>query len=98
MKNKNTILDTAKQTILAESNAISNLVNLLTNDFEKAVKHFHASKGIMSKNPKTMKLDTMAVEALKTLENNNITQLLIEDNTTYIGVIHLHNLLKEGIY
>jgi arabinose-5-phosphate isomerase len=53
---------------------------------------------IMSKNPKTIQKNAMAVEALETLENNNITQILIEDNTEYIGVIHLHDLLKEGIY
>jgi arabinose-5-phosphate isomerase len=53
---------------------------------------------IMSKNPKIMQLNEMATEALKTLENNNITQILIADNNTYVGVIHLHDLLKEGIY
>lgn len=53
---------------------------------------------IMSKNPKTIQKNAMAVEALETLENNNITQILIEDDTEYIGVIHLHDLLKEGIY
>ena len=36
MKNKNTIIETAKQTIVAESNAIANLVNYLNNDFENA--------------------------------------------------------------
>ena len=53
---------------------------------------------IMSKNPKTIMADAMAVEALETMENNNITQLLVEDNNTYVGVVHLHDLLKEGLF
>lgn len=53
---------------------------------------------IMSKNPKTIQVDAMAIEALEALENNNITQILVEDNLTYVGVVHLHDLLKEGIF
>ena len=44
-KNKNTILETAKQTIIAESNAISNLVQYLTKDFENAVNFIHNCNG-----------------------------------------------------
>ena len=44
-KNKNTIIETAKQTIIDESNAIANLVNFLTEDFEKAVNFIHNSNG-----------------------------------------------------
>ena len=56
------------------------------------------AKDIMSKNPKTICVDAMAIEALETLENNNITQILAVDNTKYVGVVHLHDLLKEGIF
>jgi len=52
---------------------------------------------IMSKNPRTIKEQTLAIEALQTMENNNITQLLVVDKNKYVGVIHLHDLLKEGI-
>ncbi len=45
MKNKNTILETAKQTIIAESNAIGNLVKFLTKDFENAINFIHNSNG-----------------------------------------------------
>jgi len=44
-KNKNTILQNAELTILAESNAIANLVNFLNDDFENAVKYIHNSNG-----------------------------------------------------
>jgi arabinose-5-phosphate isomerase len=53
---------------------------------------------IMSKNPKTIKADEMAIKALETMENNNITQILVEENSNYVGVVHLHDLLKEGLF
>ncbi len=57
------------------------------------------AKDIMSKNPKTIDLNAMAVDALNTLENNNITQVLvINEDKKYVGVVHLHDLLKEGIF
>jgi len=55
------------------------------------------AQDIMSSNPRTIHSEELAVNALHTMENNNITQLLVVDNHQYIGVIHLHDLLKEGI-
>jgi arabinose-5-phosphate isomerase len=51
---------------------------------------------IMTVNPKTIQSDELAVEALNMLRNNQITQLAVLDNGIYNGVIHLHDLLKEG--
>lgn len=57
------------------------------------------AKDIMGKNPKTIHQDAMAIEALDTLENNSITQILaIDDDKNYTGVVHLHDLIKEGIF
>ena len=57
------------------------------------------AKDIMGKNPKTILDSAMAVEALERLENNNITQILVTDTANkYIGVVHLHDLIKEGIF
>ncbi|WP_428740394.1 KpsF/GutQ family sugar-phosphate isomerase [Tenacibaculum sp.] len=54
---------------------------------------------IMSITPKTIDVDAMAVEALETMENNNITQILVTDiDNSYVGVVHLHDLIKEGIF
>ncbi len=54
---------------------------------------------IMTKNPKVMNVDAMAIDALETLEANNISQILVSDNSdNYVGVVHLHDLLKEGIF
>jgi arabinose-5-phosphate isomerase len=62
------------------------------------INHFTA-KDIMGKNPKTVQENAMAIAALEKLENNNITQILVVDaQEKYIGVVHLHDLIKEGIF
>ena len=54
---------------------------------------------IMSKNPKTITESAMAIDALDIMENNNITQVLVVNDTNqYVGVVHLHDILKEGIF
>ena len=55
------------------------------------------AKDIMTVNPKTISNDAMAVDALEVLETNSISQLVAEDNGIYKGIVHLHNLIKEGI-
>ncbi len=55
------------------------------------------AKDIMTKSPKTISPDILAVGALEVMQNNNITQLIVAENNIYLGVIHLHDLLKEGI-
>ena len=52
---------------------------------------------IMGKTPKSIQYDELAVEALHTIKQNNITQLLVLKQNTYFGIIHLHDLLNEGI-
>ncbi|MGB2088377.1 MAG: KpsF/GutQ family sugar-phosphate isomerase [Psychroflexus salarius] len=55
------------------------------------------AKDIMSVSPKTISHDAMAVDALEVLEANDISQIIALKNTTYAGVVHIHNLVKEGI-
>jgi arabinose-5-phosphate isomerase len=52
---------------------------------------------IMTPNPKTISSDLLAAEALEIMEKMNITQLLVVDSGVYKGVIHLHDIIKEGI-
>ncbi len=52
---------------------------------------------IMTRNPKVIPPNMMAVEALQLMKANNITQLVVAENNSYLGFIHLHDLLKEGI-
>lgn len=55
------------------------------------------AKDIMSKNPKIINNNAMAVEALEMMDKNGITQILAEKDGKYQGVVHIHNLSKEGI-
>ncbi|CEN40763.1 KpsF/GutQ family sugar-phosphate isomerase [Capnocytophaga cynodegmi] len=55
------------------------------------------AKDIMTANPKTIEANTLAIDALDVMETNKITQLLVTENNTYVGVIHLHNLVQEGL-
>ncbi len=55
------------------------------------------AKDIMSSHPKTIAQEELAVVALQQMEQCNITQLLVVSDTQYAGVVHLHDLLKEGI-
>ena len=52
---------------------------------------------IMSANPKTIDSDKMAVNAHQVMEDNKITQLLVTENEQYVGIIHIHELLKQGV-
>lgn len=56
-----------------------------------------SAKDIMSSNPRTIQADSMVVDALQVMRQNNITQLLVVKDDNYLGVIHLHDILKEGI-
>lgn len=58
--------------------------------------NLHA-KDIMSNKPKTIAADVLAVKALDEMRKYNISQLVVEDNGVYAGIIHLHDLVKEGI-
>lgn len=55
------------------------------------------AQDIMTKNPKYIASEILVSEALSILENNSITQLVVIDNGEYKGVLHLHDILKEGI-
>ncbi len=62
----------------------------------KDVSHLLA-KDIMSKNPKTIDSDALAINAFHLMESNNITQLAVVQDEKYVGMVHLHDILKEGI-
>jgi arabinose-5-phosphate isomerase len=55
------------------------------------------AEDIMGKNPKSIQFNALAVDALTLIKDNNITQLLVLNKENYFGIIHLHDLLKEGI-
>jgi arabinose-5-phosphate isomerase len=55
------------------------------------------AKDIMTKHPKHISSSLLVSEALNILENNAITQLVVIDDQAYKGILHLHDILKEGI-
>lgn len=56
------------------------------------------AKDIFAGSPRTIGKDELVVNALSTMRENNITQLLVVNNEEYVGVIHLHDILNEGIF
>ncbi|MFO7864845.1 MAG: KpsF/GutQ family sugar-phosphate isomerase [Salinivirgaceae bacterium] len=60
---------------------------------------FSATKAqdIMSANPKHVEPTAMAIKAFNIMEANSITQLAVVENNKYLGMIHLHDILREGI-
>ncbi len=52
---------------------------------------------IMNFNPKTIEADALAIDAMELMRKNNISQLLVTNEKRYAGVIHLHDLIKEGL-
>ena len=55
------------------------------------------AKDIMSHSPKTIEYDELASVALATLESNNISQIVVLKSGNYHGIVHIHDILKEGI-
>ena len=56
-----------------------------------------SAKDIMSSNPRTMTVNSLAYDALRIMEDNNISQIIVVDNDVYVGIVHIHEILKEGI-
>jgi len=55
------------------------------------------AKDIMTSDPKTIRPDQLVAHALDVMRSNNITQILVEEDGEYLGVVHLHDILREGI-
>jgi len=63
---------------------------------QKQVEHLTA-QDIMTKNPMTVGKNVLAMKALNMMRGKSITQLVVEDEGKYEGVVHLHDLLREGL-
>lgn len=61
------------------------------------IEHVKAAQ-IMTSDPKTIESEALVVDALHKMRSNSITQLPVVDNGKYLGIIHLHDILKEGIF
>ncbi len=87
----------------AVTDAENNLLGIITDGdlrrmLEKNISIDRISAAeIMTKKPKTIASDEMAVTALEVLKQNEITQLVVADKNTYLGMLHLHDLVREGL-
>lgn len=101
---KDVIIEISKKrlgvTAVTESNTV---VGIITDgDIRRMLEHRDTlagitAKDIMSKNPKSIDINEKVSKALSILEDNSITQLLVTNNGKYEGIIHLHDILKEGV-
>ena len=55
------------------------------------------AKEIMTKSPKKINSQSLVYDAFKIMKSHNITQLIVIENGLYKGIIHLHDIIKEGI-
>lgn len=81
----------------------SNLIGIITDgDLRRMLEKSQdiggfVAKDIMTSNPRTIDKNTHVADALSIMRKENITQLLVVDGSNYVGVIHLHDILREGI-
>ena len=79
------------------------IVGIVTDgDIRRMLNKYDNIKGlkasdIMTSNPKTIGADVLAIKALEIMQDKGISQLLAVEKEKYIGVVHLHNLINEGI-
>ncbi len=53
---------------------------------------------LMNPTPKTLPEDALAVGAFQLMEKHSISQIVVMDGERYVGIVHLHDILREGIF
>jgi arabinose-5-phosphate isomerase len=90
-------------TVVAEENNILGIITdgdlrRMLNNKDIIDTKAQTAEQIMTQNPKRIQADAFAVEAFTIMQENHITQLIVTDeNNKYLGIIHLHDLITEGI-
>ncbi len=90
-------------TVVAEENNILGIITdgdlrRMLNNKDIIDTKSQTAEQIMTQNPKRIQADAFAVEAFTIMQENHITQLIVTDeNNKYLGIIHLHDLITEGI-
>ncbi len=102
---KDVIVEISKKrlgiSVVVEANG--NMLGVITDgDIRRMLDKYDDLKGlvasdIMSKNPHTVDHQEYAINTLNILQEKNITQLVVTKNSKPVGIIHLHDLLKEGL-
>lgn len=101
---KNVIVEISSKLLGATAVVDNNkLIGIITDgDIRRMLQKYDSfenltAKDIMSVNPKTIDKDELAINAFNLMETNNITQLVVAKGDKYFGIVHLHDILKEGI-
>lgn len=102
---KNIIINITKSRLgaVAVTNEAGVLKGIVTDgDIRRMLEKYHDFTGltaidIMSNSPKSIESDVLAVHALEQMKASNISQLIVMNNGLYAGIVHLHDLIKEGI-
>ena len=80
-----------------------NLVGIITDGDLRRMLQIKSSfvnfkaKDIMSTNPKKVDISILAYDALKIMQSNNISQLIVISDDEYKGIVHIHEIIKEGL-
>lgn len=81
-----------------------NLVGIITDgDVRRMIENHQdfltlRARDIMGGAPKTLEAEELAVRAFELMERNSISQVLVTREGAYVGIVHLHDILKEGIF
>lgn len=101
---KNVIVEISKK-MLGVTAVIENgnIVGIVTDgDIRRMLNKYDSIKGltakdIMTSNPKTIETEVLALTALELMQDKGISQLIAVEGKNYKGIVHLHNLINEGI-
>jgi len=102
---KDTILEISRKMLGATAvvDREDTLLGIITDgDLRRMLENFSDFSGlkaidIMSKSPKTIKGGALAIKAFNMMEDFKITQLIVAEDEKYLGIIHMHDILREGI-
>lgn len=101
---KDVIIEITKNRLGAVAVVENNLViGVITDgDIRRMLENYQnieglTAKDIMGNSPIKISKKELAVNALTLMQQNNITQLIVYDQNKYFGIIHIHDLIKEGI-
>jgi len=102
---KETVLEmTSKRGITSVVNTDGRVIGVITDGdlrrlLEKTEKIFELKpRDVMSRTPRTAKKEELASAAVRRMEQHGITALIVtDDNEKPVGIVHLHDLMREGI-
>lgn len=102
---KEVLLEITKKRLGAAAvvNANDEVIGIITDgDIRRMLEKYDDFKGItaaqiMSRNPKQIDDQALAVEAYSLLKENNISQLIVKSGISYKGILHIHDIMREGI-